>query len=83
MVNGNENYRYEDCEYYPGNSRDSNGQVTKNGPAFRYETLNVLNAFCIPNGEDYMDAETYEAFKDAFFNSVYGEKAGVWAYNIM
>jgi len=71
------NNLYTDCVYYPDRTS------IYNGTPFRYESLNVLNAFCIPNASDYVDQQTYESFKTAFFSSVYGQTAGVWAYNIM
>jgi hypothetical protein len=37
--------------------------------------MKILNSYCIPNGADYVNATTYNAFKDAFFGSVYGNKA--------
>lgn len=71
------NNKYRDCVYYP--SRNS----VSWGPAFRYESKNFQGSFCIPKANDYVDENTYQAFKSAFFGSVYGETAGVWAYNIM
>ncbi len=67
---------YANCMNYPSQTGG------RNGPPFRYKTLNVLNSFCIPDGSSYVNEETYVAFKNAFFSNVYGETAGVWAYNV-
>ena len=55
------NYRYTDCVYYPLATKNTLG-ITYFEP-FRYKTVNVLNHFCIPNGADYVDENTYESFK--------------------
>jgi hypothetical protein len=37
------------------------------GSPFRYNTTTLLDHFCMPNGSDYMNDQTYAAFKEAFF----------------
>jgi hypothetical protein len=43
------NNKYTDCVYYPDR------RTGFNGTPFRYASVNVLNAFCIPNADDYVD----------------------------
>jgi len=60
------NSEYSNCVQYVGRSG------LNPGVAFRYNTKSILGNFCIPDGADYMDSSTVEAFKKAFFDSVYG-----------
>lgn len=52
------------------------------GPAFRYESLPLLGAYCIPRGADYVNKDTYEKFKTAIFSSVYGNAAAAYFNDI-
>lgn len=42
---------------------------------FRYTSENLLGHFCVPDGSDYINKDTYEAFKKGFFESVYGAES--------
>lgn len=70
-------YKDGGCQHYP------NRNSVSWGTPYRYDTKSTVGHFCVPDGAGYADdnPDTLQAFKDAFFNSVYGETAGQWAYN--
>ena len=63
-------FKFKDCVYYPA-AQSTNLGIQYFTP-FRYSTQSLLGHFCIPKGSDYVDEETYNAFKEAFFESSYG-----------
>jgi len=67
------NDKYRNCEYYPFG--------TSNQP-FRYATKPFLDHFCLPSGA-YLDSEEMkQAFTDVFFESVLGDEATKYIYDI-
>jgi len=67
---------YKDCEYYPEES-----DVISPEP-FRYQSKSFVSHFCIPDG-DYADSEKMkDAFREAFFSSVVGNKGTQYFYDI-
>jgi hypothetical protein len=39
---------------------------------FRYNTKSMLGAFCMPYDDTYVNKDTFEAFKKAFFETSTG-----------
>jgi len=71
----NANPAYANCQYYPGTTKV--GSVsTRIGPAFRYNSINVLNHFCLPNAADYIKAEYLETIKTQMMSSTVGDTVG-------
>lgn len=66
--------KYANCMNYPGG--------VSSGVPFRYEAQGFLGHFCIPSSS-YTDSENMKkAFSDAFFNSVLGNQATTYFYDI-
>jgi len=49
---------------------------------FRYPSKEFAGHFCVPDGKEYGSPELLNAFKDAFFNSVLGNKGSAYFYDI-
>lgn len=65
---------YKDCVYYPAE--------VSSGVGFRYQSKSFVGHFCIPDG-DYADsAKLKDAFREAFFSSVVGNKGTQYFYDI-
>jgi hypothetical protein len=49
---------------------------------FRYNTVSVLGAWCLPDGKDYINEGTWQKVQSAFLQNAYGEKVGLWISSI-
>jgi choline transporter-like protein 2/4/5 len=70
----NGNNKYSNCQYYPAG--------TNSGSPFRYESEAFLGHFCLPSGTYTNSTEMKEAFRNAFFNNVVGDKGTQYFYDI-
>jgi hypothetical protein len=52
------------------------------GDPFRYNTSDLLGHFCIPNGDDYVNQATQEAFLSSFFGASYGSSSSQNFYDV-
>jgi hypothetical protein len=41
-----------------------------------------VGRFCIPNGPDYVDEQTYEAFLTSFFGASFGTSSSQYFYDV-
>lgn len=64
------NWRYKNCEFYPL-AKEEMGTIYWLEP-FRYNTKSMLGAFCMPYDDTYVNKDTFEAFKKAFFETSTG-----------
>jgi uncharacterized membrane protein YagU involved in acid resistance len=76
-----DNFRYQQCQYFPMAQETSFG--TEYFMPFRYSTENLLGHFCVPKGSDYVDKQTFEAFKKGFFESVYGAESARYVNDVI
>lgn len=72
---------YSNCQYYPLSVKQGS-TVVRTGKPFRYNSVNVLGHFCLPNATDYTDAATLDKIKSALFNNTVGDTVGEWVFSI-
>lgn len=67
---------YKDCQYYPLKVD------TALSEPFRYNTQSFMDHFCLPDGEIEGYPNMKKAMRDAFFNTVLGDKGTQYFYDI-
>lgn len=72
---------YANCQYYPLSVK-TGSITTRVGAPFRYNSVNVMNHFCLPNATDYVNADTLKQIKNALFNNTVGDTVGEWVFSI-
>lgn len=65
---------YQYCQYYPAG--------TGSGVPFRYGSQGFVGHFCLPSSNFTSSESMKTAFKDAFFNTVMGDKFTQYFYDI-
>ena len=50
-------WKYKECEFFPDAVRDESNTVTEWGEPFRFTTSELVQAYCIPSGDDFLGEE--------------------------